>query len=231
MSPAESAGPPPRLLPWTGTYGQPCYLSTDGTGPASRLADRIENVQLGLADKLLNRARDLLTEHWSPPTTELGHLAAQLTDALRDALLIAESRGTRLAPAENNRVLSSGVRNRPPLIEVVHNALTHCPTTPQAFGLLSLPGGDLTSAGATRHYVRMAARSWGLSPDTADTATVSVTDEGQGFRVSVPDTPGPERERGRGLLITDALATRRGQYRTGCGLTVWAEIDHKVNLV
>lgn len=37
-----------RLLPWTGVQGQPCLLLTDGDGGvASRLADRIEEVQLG----------------------------------------------------------------------------------------------------------------------------------------------------------------------------------------
>jgi hypothetical protein len=265
---AESAGSPPRLLPWTGEYGQPCYLSTDGTGPASRIADRIEDVQLGLAGRLLDRARDVLAraETWSVPATELAFLAGQLTDALRDALrdalLIAESRGARLTASESERVPLNGAHVMPPLIEVVHDALTHCPAAPQALGLLALPGGDLTSAGAARRYVRMAARSWGLPPDmadtletitgelaanalehadsnsitvalsrTADTATVSVTDEGQGAQVFVPDEPGSERERGRGLLITDALAARRGQRQTRSGLTAWAEIDHKINLV
>ncbi|CAM5505189.1 hypothetical protein GCM10010329_63590 [Streptomyces spiroverticillatus] len=44
---------PYRPLPWTGEAGQPCHLSTDGFGPATRHADRIEALQLGLADKLL----------------------------------------------------------------------------------------------------------------------------------------------------------------------------------
>ncbi|XUL90379.1 ATP-binding protein [Streptomyces galilaeus] len=266
MSPAESesAGPPPRLLPWTGAFGQPCYLFTDGTGPTSRIADRIEDVQLGLASRLLDRARDTLTEPWSVTATELGFLAGQLTDALRDTLLVAESRGARLAPAEaeNERLPPNGVRPTPRLIKVVHNALAHCSTTPHALGLLSLPGGDLASAGAARRYVQLAARSWGLPSDTVDTletitgelaanalehsrsdsiavalsstsgrATVSVTDEGQGSRASVPDAQGPDREHGRGLLITDTLATRWGQHQTGRGLTVWAEIEHNIKAV
>jgi anti-sigma regulatory factor (Ser/Thr protein kinase) len=261
---AESASSPPRLLPWTGEYGQPCYLSTDGNGPASRIADRIEDVQLGLAGRLLDRARDVLSkaEPWAVPATELVFLAGQLTDALRDALLIAESRGARLATSESERVPLNGARAMPPLVEVVRDALARCPAAPQALGLLSLPGGDLISAGAARRFVRMAARSWRLPPDTADiletitgelaanalehtdshsiavtlshtadTATVSVTDEGRGAQVFVPNEPGPEREHGRGLLITDALAARWGQRQTRSGLTVWAEIDHKINLV
>ncbi|MBT2399716.1 ATP-binding protein [Streptomyces sp. ISL-100] len=243
-----------RLLPWTGEDGRSCYLSTDGDGPLSRLADRIEFVQLGLAGRLLDHARDVLTEAGPVAASDLGVVVAQLTDALRDALLIAESRGARLAPAENERVLPNGVHAVPPLIEVAQDTLAHCPTAPKALGLLSLPGGDLASAGAARRYVRMAATSWGLPPDTADAletitgelsanaleysaslsitvalsrtasaVVVSVTDEGQEC-VSVPDTPGPEQEHGRGLLIVDALASHWGRRHTCTGLTVWAEI-------
>ncbi|WP_156726993.1 hypothetical protein [Streptomyces apocyni] len=85
-----------RLLPWTGANGQRCYLSTDGSGPLSRYADQIEYAQLALAGRLIDRARDVLAGP-APPLAELGLLAAQLADALRDTLLIAESRGARLA--------------------------------------------------------------------------------------------------------------------------------------
>jgi anti-sigma regulatory factor (Ser/Thr protein kinase) len=254
----NSDEPPPRLPPWTGEGGRPCYLASDGTGPLSRIADRVEFTQLGLAGKLLEHAREALTEGRAARNAQLGLLAVQLTDALRDALLIAESRGARLAPAENERIPLNGLREMPPLIRVLHDTLPHCLAAPQALGLLSLPGGDLASAGAARRYVRTAARSWGLPPDTADTletitgelaanalehtdshavtitlvhtareAIVAVTDEGHGDWVSVPDVPdapGPEEERGRGLLITDALATRWGRRRTSGGLTVWAEV-------
>ncbi|MFD4860050.1 hypothetical protein [Streptomyces atratus] len=88
-----------RLLPWTGADGKPCHLSTDGTGPLSRLADQIEYVQLGLAGKLLDHVRVVLSSA-APEASELRLLTAQLADALHDALLIAESRGDRLAPAD-----------------------------------------------------------------------------------------------------------------------------------
>ncbi|MER6104717.1 hypothetical protein ABT115_20930 [Streptomyces sp. NPDC001832] len=88
-----------RLLPWTGEDGRPCYLSTDGTGPLSRLADQIEYVQLGLAGKLLDHVRVVLSDA-TPETSELRLLTAQLADALRDALLIAESRGDRLTSVD-----------------------------------------------------------------------------------------------------------------------------------
>lgn len=235
-----------RLLPWTGEDGRPCYLSTDGAGPMSRLADRIELVQLGLAGRLLDRAQDVPAEAEPAVATELGLLVAPLTRALRDALLIAESRGARLA--------FEGVHAMPPVIEVAHDALAHCPTASQALALLSLPGRDLASAGAARRYVQMAALSWGLPRDTADAlgmitgelaanavehsaslsvtvalsrtasaVVISVTDEGQEC-ASVPPAPAPEQEHGRGLLIVDTLAARWGQRHTRTGLTVWAEI-------
>ncbi|WP_406735252.1 hypothetical protein OG508_24205 [Streptomyces sp. NBC_01108] len=90
-----------RLLPWTGADGKPNYLSTDGTGPLSRLADQIEYVQLGLAGKLLDHVRVVLSGS-TPETSELRLLTAQLADALRDTLLIAESRGDRLTPADTD---------------------------------------------------------------------------------------------------------------------------------
>ncbi|MEV8035803.1 hypothetical protein [Streptomyces sp. NPDC086182] len=58
-----------------------------------------------------------------------------------------------------------------------------------------------------------------------------MTDEGRSSQVSVPEAPEPDRERGRGLLITDMLATRWGQHQTSSGLTVWVEVDHNLNVV
>ncbi|WP_395361132.1 hypothetical protein ACHGLA_15540 [Streptomyces sp. YH02] len=81
----------PRLLPWAGPDGKPCYLIGDGTGRLARLADQVETVQLGLARQTLERARDVLDGAASGPR-ELRALAGQLSDALRDALLIAECR-------------------------------------------------------------------------------------------------------------------------------------------
>ncbi|WP_328223263.1 ATP-binding protein [Streptomyces sp. NBC_00104] len=241
-----------RLLPWTGAHGQPCLLLADGggDGSVSRLADRIENGRLGLAERLLSRARDVLAGSGGKRDGELGSLAAQLCDALADALLIARSRGARLG----------GTRVAPPSadgIPGVHEALVCAsPVEPRAFGLLSLSGADFASAGVARRYVRATARWWGLAPDavddletitgeltanalehsdshvitvsvalTAAAATVSVTDAGTGRRaVAQSRPPGPAQEHGRGLLITEALATGWGQRWTGDGLTVWAEL-------
>jgi hypothetical protein len=84
----------PRLLPWTGQEGKPCYLiADDHGGPVSRLADATESIQLGMGTELLAHARELLPD---TPRGELRFLAERLTEALRDALRVAESRGQRL---------------------------------------------------------------------------------------------------------------------------------------
>ncbi|WP_217164737.1 ATP-binding protein [Streptomyces sp. AC512_CC834] len=257
----------------------------------SRLADRMEAVQLGLGERLLGRARDALEEQ-RPKAGELRLLTGQLADALADALLIAESRGARLRGTGESAGQPSDSRwsevhdwtvcpsDTPSEWRFHRDKLSNpcplgdSPTAPweaerewvggtapalRAYGLLTLPGGDLASARIARHYVRDTCRSWGLPAATtddlvaitgelvanalehtdsrtvaitcaltADTVTVGVTDDGRSG-----DTPeisasaggsGSECEGGRGLLITDALATRWGTRRTGGGLTVWAEV-------
>jgi anti-sigma regulatory factor (Ser/Thr protein kinase) len=232
-----------RLLPWTGAHGQPCPLVTAGDGGASRLADRIESVQLGLADRLLARTRDVLAQHGSS-VGEVAELAAPLADALADALLIARSRGARLGRA--GRALPGEV-------------LDATPAESRAYGRRCFPGGDLASAPAARRYVRDTARSWALPTGVTDdletiagelvanalehsdsrtvtvacvllpqSVTIGVTDQGDGRRpVVVGAQTGPsgaDRERGRGLLITQALAHRWGARPADGGLTVWAEV-------
>nr|WSZ16427.1 hypothetical protein OH837_25490 [Streptomyces canus] len=83
-----------RLLPWPGSGGKPCYLLTDDHGgPVSRLSDATESIQLDMGRKLVAHARNLIPE---TPRGELRFLAERLTEALRDALRVAESRGRRL---------------------------------------------------------------------------------------------------------------------------------------
>ncbi|MEV6587607.1 ATP-binding protein [Streptomyces acidicola] len=244
-----------RLLPWTGAHGQPCLLLADGDGTASRLADRIENVRLGHADRLLGHTRNLLAAR-GPEPSELGVLAGKLADALGDALLIARSRGDRLGGVSRTRQ-NEGLAVPSSPEDAFLDVLARSPSAPHAYALLTLPGHDLASAPAARRHVRDTARSWGLSPrttddletitgelvanalehsdsgtitvtcaHTAETVTISVIDEGHGpAPVAAPRTPpDPEREHGRGLLITDALADRWGTRETGAGLLVWAEL-------
>ncbi|MGW0828681.1 hypothetical protein [Streptomyces sp. NPDC002845] len=86
-----------RLLPWTTPDGRPCYLSTDGRGYLSTLADSIEAVQLGMGEELLEHAREVLAPGARAlSATEYRWLAGRLSEALTDALRVAESRGQRI---------------------------------------------------------------------------------------------------------------------------------------
>ncbi|MCK7624094.1 hypothetical protein MUU72_13460 [Streptomyces sp. RS10V-4] len=93
-SPANGAAP--RLLPWSGPDGKPCYLLPgDGTGYVSRLADRMEAEQLGSADALIAEAQKILRARcWTPGEIHL--LAEDLTASLITVRRVAESRGARL---------------------------------------------------------------------------------------------------------------------------------------
>ena len=236
-----------RLLPWAGAHGQPCLLVTDGDGAVSRLADRIEDVQLGLAERLLVRAREVVAV---PELSgcELGELTVQLVDALHDALLIAGCRSGRLDRAEQSGV--RGVDGTP--------GARPAPAPVEAVAPLTLPGHDRASARIARRHVRDMARSWGLPARATDDletiagelvanalehsgsrtitvtcalsarcAAISVTDEGgNGCMPLAPAVPPPpDQESGRGLLITDALADRWGTRRAVGELTVWAEVS------
>jgi hypothetical protein len=50
----------PHLLPRTTPEGKPCYLSTNGTGYLTGLADSVETVRLDMGEELLTSARDIL---------------------------------------------------------------------------------------------------------------------------------------------------------------------------
>ncbi|MFI5616790.1 hypothetical protein [Streptomyces sp. NPDC051567] len=84
-----------RLLPWEGRDGRPCYLSSDGTGYLSRVADNIESVQLGMATELLGHADDMITD-LKVTDTQLRYLSARLAESLREVHRVAVSRGARL---------------------------------------------------------------------------------------------------------------------------------------
>ncbi|MFE2026089.1 hypothetical protein ACFW9V_13285 [Streptomyces hygroscopicus] len=98
----------PRLLPWPGLNGQPCYLVTDDTGTSylSRLADEMEAVQLRTGADLLGHARPLLRDHRAG-ARELRFVGHRLAEALHDALRVAESRGLRLEDGEETTAKQS----------------------------------------------------------------------------------------------------------------------------
>ncbi|MFD6989062.1 hypothetical protein [Streptomyces sp. NPDC059943] len=84
-----------RLLPWPGEDGQRSYLVTeDGQSYLSTLANEMEEVQLQTGGTLLDHAAAMLRED-KVSTRELRFLSTRLSEALRDALRVAESRGSR----------------------------------------------------------------------------------------------------------------------------------------
>ncbi|MGW7574227.1 hypothetical protein [Streptomyces sp. NPDC054765] len=102
---------PLRLLPWPNAAGQPCYLSTDGTGYLSRLADEMEQMQLDMGIDLLDFARELLDDSKVAPH-ELRFLAYRLMESLRDALRVAESRGDRIPVRGDGEPVEAETANR-----------------------------------------------------------------------------------------------------------------------
>ncbi|MGA5293265.1 hypothetical protein ACPCKV_04980 [Streptomyces koyangensis] len=71
-----------------------CYLSIDGHGYLASLADNSESVQFGMGGELLEGVRDATVPGAkSPSATEYRWLACRLTEALADALRVADSRG------------------------------------------------------------------------------------------------------------------------------------------
>ncbi|MGX5213858.1 hypothetical protein ACWKT3_35070 [Streptomyces violaceus] len=80
-------------MPWSSPEGKSSYLITDDRGGrVSRLADVAETTQLAMGTQLLAHADEMLANatEW-----ELRFLAERLTEALRDILRVAESRGQR----------------------------------------------------------------------------------------------------------------------------------------
>ncbi|MFI2434296.1 hypothetical protein [Streptomyces sp. NPDC018693] len=88
-----------RLLPWSGREGTPCYLSTDGSGFMSRLADNIEAAQLGAAAELLEHVSETLKDQ-DAGLEDLRLLAEELTGVLQDVLRVATSRGHLLTASQ-----------------------------------------------------------------------------------------------------------------------------------
>ncbi|MEV6420549.1 hypothetical protein [Streptomyces sp. NPDC051662] len=85
-----------RVLPWKTTDGKQCLLqSDDAGGVVSRLADDMEAAQLGIGEKVLHHAHELLANPRAGEG-ELRYLSRQLSECLGDALRVAESRGDRL---------------------------------------------------------------------------------------------------------------------------------------
>ncbi|MGA5896849.1 hypothetical protein [Streptomyces venetus] len=82
-----------RLLPWTGSDGKPCYLSTDDPDSLlSRIADDVEAAQLASAEHVLAGSKAVLQD---PKAGEraLRFALTRATESLGDVLRVAVSRG------------------------------------------------------------------------------------------------------------------------------------------
>ncbi|MFJ4539035.1 hypothetical protein ACIP39_24205 [Streptomyces tibetensis] len=83
-----------RLLPWTGSDGKPCYLSTDDPGSLlSRLADDLEAAQLVSAEQVIAGARAVLNDHEAGERA-LRFALTRAVESLAEVLRIAVSRST-----------------------------------------------------------------------------------------------------------------------------------------
>jgi hypothetical protein len=87
-----------RLLPWRDPSGKRCYLSTSG-GTVSRLADAAEAAQTSTAEQILASALEVLDDSHAD-TGSLRFALRHTCEALDHLLLVAESRGARLIPAD-----------------------------------------------------------------------------------------------------------------------------------
>ncbi|MER6786958.1 hypothetical protein ABT330_20465 [Streptomyces sp. NPDC000658] len=67
----------------------------DGTGYIARVADTVEGLQLDMAAELLAHAADLLADNRTS-YVQLRFLGNRMTEAPRDVVRIAHSRGARL---------------------------------------------------------------------------------------------------------------------------------------
>ncbi|MFF9427061.1 hypothetical protein [Streptomyces sp. NPDC014746] len=87
-----------RHLPWSGPEGKPCFLSTDDdSSRLSRLADTLETTYLDQAAEVLDHAIELLSlPQPQPHLVDLRAAFVNVTEALGQALRVAESRGRRL---------------------------------------------------------------------------------------------------------------------------------------
>ncbi|NBE50623.1 hypothetical protein GUY60_04120 [Streptomyces sp. YC537] len=94
-----------RLLPWATPDGKPCFLTSDDADSyVNKVADNIESIQLAMGSDLLDHAADLLADRKATPD-QLHFLLARMTEALSDALRVAESRGDRLPEPDEERAL------------------------------------------------------------------------------------------------------------------------------
>ncbi|WP_333768736.1 ATP-binding protein [Streptomyces sp. IBSBF 2435] len=217
-----------RLLPWQGPDGRPAILNGDG-GYVSRLADQVEEAQLGSARAVFDLAPVVL-DNIGASTKEVRFAARRLRESLGDVLRLAECR--RACGAAQARKFTS-----PHVKRWTYN--TRC-------------------VSEARHELRRVLDAWGLD-DLADRAELVLSELltnavrhtvpppdceietryellPAGVRIEVHDAdetrpaaqiPSAEEESGRGLALVDALTGARWGVgdRMGIGKLVWAVLE------
>ncbi|MFE5740654.1 hypothetical protein [Streptomyces celluloflavus] len=83
-------------------------MTDDGDSFLSRLADELEEVQLGAAEDVLRHSVEMLADQ-KASARELRFAGHRLCEALRDALRVADSRGGRLSESADDGNESDGV--------------------------------------------------------------------------------------------------------------------------
>ncbi|GAA2317476.1 ATP-binding protein [Streptomyces kunmingensis] len=169
----------------------------------------------------------------------LTSLAVDLPNALRDTLRIARARGTAtscllaMCPYKSTELRScTMLRLRGDDYSAARLARHHLRDAAEAWRLSPQTIDDLvTVAGELMANALEHGRGGTVTLSSALTAnalTLTVTDEGspedRPLPPLPPGPPPPDVERGRGLLIVEALTTRWGSRRTATGLMVWAEL-------
>ena len=85
-----------RLLPWATPSGNPCYLSSTGSGTVALYADELEDVQLDEGNRVLMRVVEILSVDTPDETLRLLGAIREMAAALSNVLRVADSRGARL---------------------------------------------------------------------------------------------------------------------------------------
>ncbi|MGP8300192.1 hypothetical protein ACTPOK_20125 [Streptomyces inhibens] len=83
-----------RLLPWTTTDGNPCFLISDGDGLLSQLADDFEAELTSSATNVLAGARAVLADQQADSRL-LRFALERAAESLDDVLRVNKSLGTR----------------------------------------------------------------------------------------------------------------------------------------
>jgi hypothetical protein len=120
-APAEPQAPVRlRKLPFTGPEGKPAYVPEHPDSFLARIADGVEADQISTGHEVLKLSRAMLSENERLEPDECRYVMMRLSEALSDAIAVAESRGERLdiAPLDEPLVGSAAKAMRDALRQI-----------------------------------------------------------------------------------------------------------------